>query len=197
MILRRLARVIELKAPPNSVPSRSRTSTMASTSLSRHTRSSSPALQRRLRARTFRPRIRRYSAANASPAAPRCRCVAFMPHGAVLRMIFQPRYPADSSNYFSAISGVPDVSFLLLPIGDALVAAACLARGPGPVNLHAANPGPQHLRVANGGWRDRQHILAEEHHVGEFSGLERAFIVFLKFRIRRAHGVGRNRLLDR
>src|ERR1700694_166334 len=73
MILRCLRQVTEASAPPKSVRTRCRTSTIARTPPSRHTRSSSPALHRTLRASTVTPRASRYSAASCSDAAPRRR----------------------------------------------------------------------------------------------------------------------------
>ena len=70
MIFCCLCRVTEAGAPPNRVPPRCRTSITASTSPSRATRSSSPALQRRLRARMSTPCVCRYSTASCSDACP-------------------------------------------------------------------------------------------------------------------------------
>src|SRR5271170_684046 len=72
MILRCLRRLTDASAPPKSARTRCRTSTTAKTPSSRHTRSSSPPLQRTLRASTTSPRVCRYSAASCSDAAPRC-----------------------------------------------------------------------------------------------------------------------------
>src|SRR5690606_17288601 len=58
-------------AGANDVAARARTSTITTQSWSRQTRSSSPSLQRKLRARIERPRLSRYRAATASQRSPR------------------------------------------------------------------------------------------------------------------------------
>jgi len=53
------------------------------------------------------------------------------------------------------------------------------------------------LHVANGFWFEVKDVVAQDNDVGQFAGRDGSFVLFLKFRERRARGVGFDRLWQR
>ncbi len=55
----------------------------------------------------------------------------------------------------------------------------------------------QHFHFANLGRINGKNVIAQQHHIRQFARRDRSLFFLLKLSIRRAHGVGLNRFLDR
>src|ERR1035438_9692347 len=63
-------------------------------------------------------------------------------------------------------------------------------------NQLATDPSLDHFDVADFDGVDGKHVIAQQEHIGEFAGSDRAFFLLLEFGVSRARGVGLNRLLN-